>query len=64
MATSNEMIDLLFCAREMIRINSGALAKVGNSMNIMESIRPDLYANAEMCAEIAKMIEEFYTDEA
>lgn len=63
MATPNEMIELLFRAREMIRINSGALAVVGNSMGIMASIEPGLNANAVMCAEINKMIEEFYADE-
>jgi hypothetical protein len=63
MATPNEMMDLLVRAREMIRINSGALAVVGNSMGIMESISPGLNANALICAEINKMIEEFYADE-
>lgn len=63
MATPNELIELLVRASKVIRLNSGALAIVGDSMGIMDDIRPGLEANAAMCAEIQAAIEEFYADE-
>lgn len=63
MATQNELIDILFRAGKVICLNSGALAIVGDSMGIMDDIRPGLNANAVMCAEIQAAIEEFYADE-
>ena len=63
MATPNELIELLVEARRVIVTNSGALALVGNTLDIMEDVRPGLYENAKMVARISAAIEEFYADE-
>lgn len=65
MATHQQLVMLLQDAQNALRINSGALTIIGQSMGpeVYNSIQPGLAQNAQLINEIEVALKEFYADE-